>query len=426
MADTAPIASRLNVSSDIHVHELANGMVLLAESMPWLESVSFCLLLPAGCIFDRTDRQGLANLVGDMVQRGCGPRDSRQFVEELDGLGVEHSCGVSSFQTSFGAAMPYERLPQALTIFADLVRRPHLPEPLLDDARQVCLQELRAIEDDLAQRVMMELRRCHYPDPWGRPSSGDHSGVMAIASNDVREFWTRYYQPHGSILAVAGRFDWPVLRDQVEQLWGDWPPHPVDATPSGGRGPTQLHLPHDSAQTQIAVAYDSVPYAHPDYYEARGAVGILSDGMSSRLFTEVRENRGLAYSVYATCHSLRDRGAVMCYAGTSTDLAQQTLDVLLQELTRLRDGIQPEELRRLKARIKSGLIMQQESSASRASSIAGDWYHLRTVQSLSTIGQRIDALTCDTINRYLAQNPPQNFTVVTLGAKPLEVSHGVS
>ena len=195
---------------------------------------------------------------------------------------------------------------------------------------------------------------------------------------------------------------------------------------SGARGETHVHLPHDSAQTQIAVSYDSVPYSHPDYYEARGAVGVLSDGMSSRLFTEVRENRGLAYSVFASCHSLRDRGAVMCYAGTSTELAQQTLDVLLYELRRLREGIQPEELRRLKARIKSNLIMQQESSSSRAGSIAGDWFHLQSVRTLQEIGRKVDALSCDSINAYLAGNAPQGFTVVTLGAQPLEIPNGVS
>ena len=125
-------------------------------------------------------------------------------------------------------------------------------------------------------------------------------------------------------------------------------------------------MAHESNQTQIGIAFDSVPYRHPDYFQAWGAVGVLSGGMSSRLFTEVREKRGLCYSVYATMHTLRDRGSVLCYAGTSAERAQETLDVTLGELVRLAEGIEADELARLKARIKSSLIMQQESSSSRS------------------------------------------------------------
>jgi predicted Zn-dependent peptidase len=165
-----------------------------------------------------------------------------------------------------------------------------------------------------------------------------------------------------------------------------------------------------------------VPYSHPDYFDAWAGVGVLSGGMSSRLFTEVRENRGLCYSVYASYHTLRDRGAVLCYAGTSADRAQETLDVTLDQLRRLKAGITLSELDRLKARIKSSLIMQQESSASRSGAIARDWYHLGRVRTLTELGETIDRLTCESINRYLAAKPPQDFTVVTLGPSPLTVA----
>jgi predicted Zn-dependent peptidase len=169
-----------------------------------------------------------------------------------------------------------------------------------------------------------------------------------------------------------------------------------------------------------------VAYNHPDYFKARGAVGVLSDGMSSRLFTEVRENRGLCYAVYAMYHSLRDRGSVLCYAGTSSDRAQETLDVTLFELSRLREGIRSDELERLKARVKSALILQQESSSSRSSSLAADWYYLGRARSLDEVSRIIDDLTCEGINHYLAAHPPSDFVVVTVGDIPLEVELGVS
>jgi predicted Zn-dependent peptidase len=148
--------------------------------------------------------------------------------------------------------------------------------------------------------------------------------------------------------------------------------------------------------------------------------------MSARLFTEVRERRGLCYSVFATHHTLLDRGSVFCYAGTSAERAQETLDVTLSELRRLADGVEEHELDRLKARIKSALIMQQESSSSRSASIARDWYHLGRSRSLDEINQLVDRLTADRINAYLKKSPPSDFTIVTLGRKDLEVPIGVS
>jgi predicted Zn-dependent peptidase len=155
-------------------------------------------------------------------------------------------------------------------------------------------------------------------------------------------------------------------------------------------------------------------------------VGVLGGGTSARLFTEVRERRGLCYSVYASYHTLRDRGGVFCYAGTSAERAQETLDVTAAELVRLARGIEEHELARLKARIKSSLIMQQESSSSRSASIARDWYHLGRVRSLDEVSALVDGLNSQRINAYLAEHPPRDFTVVTLGPDELEVPVGVS
>jgi predicted Zn-dependent peptidase len=273
---------------------------------------------------------------------------------------------------------------------------------------------------------MLELRRHHYPDPWGRSSHGTEAALEEIDLAAIRAFFAARYHPNGAIIGVAGRFDWPRLRDHVEKLFGDWPAN-QGAEPATGASLAQVEqLHHDSNQTQIGIAYDSPPYRHPDYFQAWGAVGVLSGGMSSRLFTEVREKRGLCYSVYATTHTLQDRGSVLCYAGTSAERAQETLDVTLGELQRLKEGVQADELARLKARIKSSLIMQQESSSSRSGSIARDWYHLGRVRPLDELSQIIDALSCESINAYLTAHPPRDFTIVTLGQSPLEVPVAVS
>ena len=228
---------------------------------------------------------------------------------------------------------------------------------------------------------MIQLRRRHYPTPWGQPSQGDQESIEKISIDDIRGYFERHYHPNGTILGVAGQFEWERLVDLAGELLGDWEPADgmeIVETPQPHR---HVHLPFETNQTQIGIAYDSVPYRHPDYFQAWGAVGVLSGGMSARLFTEVRERRGLCYSVYASYHTLLNLGGVFCYAGTSADRAQETLDVTLGELKRLAEGIQPQELDRLKARIKSALIMQQESSFARSGAIARDWYHLGAVRT---------------------------------------------
>ncbi len=413
-------------NQSIHYHSFDNGLVLLAEPMSWLESAAFALLVPAGCNYDPGERLGLANLVGEMVQRGCGSRDSRQFINDLELLGADTSASVANAHTSFGGAMPADSLIEALQIYADVVQRPLLPEDQFEDARLVCMQEIRSLEDDLPQRVFHQLRQMRYGDPYGRKSCGELAGVQAATADDVQSFFHGTYRPNGAILSVAGNVQWPELLAQVTRLFGDWQPRQAAMAIPTPTSETCRQVSVESSQTHIGIGYASVPYSHPDYFQARGAVGVLSDGMSSRLFTEVRENRGLAYAVFASCHSLLERGSVLCYAATSTDRAQETLDVLLAELIKLAEGIREDELARLKAKIKSGLVMQQESSSSRSTSIAADWYHLGRVRTMDELVGILDGLSCESINRYLAEHPPSDFTIATLGVKPLEIPFGIS
>jgi predicted Zn-dependent peptidase len=407
------------VPQKIFSHQFPCGLILVAEEMDWLESAAFALLTPAGCAVEPAEKLGLGNLTCEMAQRGAGERDSRQFLSDLENLGAETSASVSIAHTSLGGAMPAESLHAVLSIYADLVLRPHLPEDQLEDARLSVLQEVRAIEDDLAQKLILSLRQRHYADPWGRGPQGTLESVEGLTIADVRRHWQERYSPSGAILSVAGKIDWSALRDHVGSLFADWKAGPAASIKETPPARGYQHLSVESSQTHIGVALDAVPYAHPDYFQIRGAVGVLSDGMSSRLFTEVREKRGLVYTVYATCHSLKDRGGIIAYAGTTAERAQETLDVLAAEIRKLYEGITADEIDRLKGRIKRALIIQQESSPSRAGSIAIDWYYLGRVRPLAELRELIDGLTAESINRYLAANAPREMTVCTVGPEPL-------
>jgi predicted Zn-dependent peptidase len=404
----------------IHTHVLSNQMVLVGEPTDSVQSAAFTLLVPNGSSTDSVDRQGLSSMLCDMVLRGAGARDSRALINDLEVLGVERGESVGVSQTSFSAASLADNLAEALTIYADIVRRPQLPASQLEFARQVCVQELRSVEDEPAQKLMNFLRQRSYPEPWGRSSCGTQQGISECALSDIQQQWSAHYRPNGTILGVAGNFEWSQLVEHVESLFGDWPTSSEQPSLQYKEENVPVHHSHDSNQCHLGIGFPTVPYRHEDYLQAWAAVGVLSSGMSSRLFTEVRERRGLCYSVTASLQTQLERARVFCYAGTSSERAQETLDVTYAELLRLGEGIEQQELDRLQAQIKSGLIMQQESTSARSGSLARDWYHLGRTRTLDEVGRLVDMLSSDSINQFLANNPPGNFTFATLGPQPLE------
>ncbi len=410
----------------IFVHQLGNGLTLLGEVMPWLESAAFALAVPAGCQLDPDERAGLANFTCEMAQRGCGDLDSRQFIEQLESLGVDSGSSVSVYHSHFTGAMPAERLADALGVFRDVVRNPWMPREQLEDGRQVCIQEIRSVNDDLSQRVMLQLRLRQYGQPRGRWSHGTLEGTTGIQLGDVLEFHRTHYQPHGAIIAVAGKIDWQRLVETVEALFGEWSGRAAEPVADSGHSRGLEHIPFESQQAHIAVACPSLSYSHPDYFLARCAAGVLSDGMSSRLFNELRERRGLCYTVFASHHSVLNQACLVSYLGTGADRAQESLDALIEQLVTMRDGVRDEELDRLKIQIRSSLVMQQESCRSRAGAMAGDWMHLGRVRTLDEINSLIAGLSVERVNAHLRDHPFEDFNVVTLGPDPLELNHGIS
>ncbi|MDG2014033.1 MAG: pitrilysin family protein [Pirellulaceae bacterium] len=412
-------------NQQIKSHRLANGMTIVGEIMPWLESAAFSFSVPAGCQFDPEGKEGLANFVCEMVQRGCGKLNSREYIERLEWLGVDYSSSASVYHTHFSGAMPAANLYEAFEVYHDVFRNPIIPESQLEEGRMVCYQEIRSIEDDLAQRVMLQLRKRQYGDPRGRWSQGSMESVASLTQDDVREFFNRYYQPDGLILSVAGNIDWDQLVGRTEALFADWKAVPVGSIEDKGSIVGSLHIPFDSQQSHIAIACPCAAYSDPDYFLARGSIGVLSDGMSSRLFRELREKRGLCYTVFASLHSVLNQACMVAYVGTSSERAQESLDALVEQLLELEKGVEEEELDRLKVQIRSSLVLQQESSRSRAGSIAGDWFHLGRARTLGEVTGLISDLSAEKLNEYVRANPLRNFNLVTLGPEPLELKHGI-
>jgi predicted Zn-dependent peptidase len=213
----------------------------------------------------------------------------------------------------------------------------------------------------------------------------------------------------------------------VEKLFGDW--HGEEVTiPQFGTMPSKdyFHIDSDSSQMQIVFACPSVRFNQEGYYAGKLAVSVLGASMFGRLFVEVREKRGLCYSVYARHGSTTDYGTVTAYVGTTPERAQESLDVLLKELNGLKGTVAEEELERARTNLKASLIMGEESPGARAGSNAQDWWLIKRVRPLSEINAEIDRVTVASVDEFLAANPFKPCSILTLGKHPLRVPTGLT
>ncbi len=401
---------------------LPNGLTLVAEPIPAIRAAAFQMLLPSGAITDPEGLEGAATVLEGLCYRGAGGRTARQFSDALDALGLQRAGNADLESVTFGGALLADDLPEALALYADLILRPALPPEQFPSEQALALQRLERLEDSPAEKLFVHLRRAYFPGPYGRTPLGSEAGLRALTADAVREDFARRYRPEGAILAVAGRFVWGELSDTVHRLFGEWegaPPGQPDPDCTGRE--RYRHIPQETNQVQIGIQYPGLPAEHPEYYVQRMAIAVLSGGMSARLFTEVREKRGLCYAVRAGLLTMRGAAAIQAYAGTQPDRAQETLDVLIGELVRLAEGIEEEELARARTGLLASLVMQSEATRARALHLVRDQFLLGRVRSLDEIRAGVEAVTTDAILEHLRQHPARDFTIVTLGSSPLEV-----
>ncbi|MBC8106100.1 MAG: insulinase family protein [Anaerolineae bacterium] len=398
-----------------------NGLTFLAEQMPAMQSAAMSILLPAGAASDPADRSGAATVLCELTLRGAGDRDNRALTEYLDSLGLQRSSGVGIHHARFACAAVAPKVIEGMATYADIVRRPQLPEEGFIAARELALQGLEGIEDEPRQKLLIALREWHLPSPLGRNTMGRKADLEKLTIDFVREDHATRYQPKDAIISVAGNIDFAEVEREVAKHFGTWETKPLAAIklmpPPGA-----YHYEHaKSEQTHIGIGYPSVLETDPDYYTVRMAIEILGGGMSGRLFTEVREKRGLCYSVGANYSSLKGIGAIFGYAGTSNERAQATLDCLIAEIHRLNAGVTQSELDRAKIGLKASTIMSGESTSGRAGAIAHDYFMRGRIRTLDEIKQAIDGVTLDQVNAYLKANKAGPFTIVIVGPKELTI-----
>lgn len=398
-------------------HLLSNGLTLVFEPQPWLETLSLTLLVPFGSATDPAGAEGSANVIHNWLQRGAGGMDSRTLSDRLDDLGVIRGGGSGREGTTLSAAFLVADLAAAMPLVASMATDPVFDDAEFEGARELAVEELKALQDSPADLLSEALNKHFFSGAHGRSAIGSEESLAALTPESVRADASRRVGPSGSVLAVAGGADFDALVAAVEAAFGSWAgstmsvPEPVIAAPQ------RHHVDADSNQVQIGLAYPGFAPGTAAAYRNSLALAVLSGSAGARLHTEVREKRGLVYSVSASSRSLKGFGYVVGYAGTTPERAHETLEVYLGELARLRLGVEADEFERAKVGLLSNLVMNGESSGATAGRLAADTFTIGRPRTLAEISGSVASITHQEINDFLAELPAVRPTVVTLGPK---------
>ncbi|AWN22018.1 insulinase family protein [Deinococcus irradiatisoli] len=409
-----------------HTQVLASGLTVAFERRA-TPGFSFHLRLPLGSAHDPPGQEGTAGLVEEWLYKGAGGLSARAFQDALDDLGVRRGGGIDAEATAFSASGLGEDLNGALTLFADLVRRPALPESEVPVLLDLARQDLAGFEDSPAERLGLETRRLVFGESgFAHPSSGTPQGLEAITPQSARAFWQRY-GARGSILSMVADREAAQAFALAEELFGDWGAgnaQPVAARPRLGQ---QAHLHDDSQQTHFTLTGRGISPLSPDWFAWHLALTALSGGSASRLFHAVREERGLAYAAHAGPQVVGGEALLSGYAASTPERAPETLEVMLAEVRRWQTGgLTPAEFERARTALLASTVFGSENIRARSGGMARDLALFGQVREAEQLRAEIGAVTLEQVNAFLGGYDPGPLGVVSLGPVPLVASGEVT
>jgi len=376
------------------LHRLANGLTVAVEPMAGVETVAVGLYADAGARSEPTGLSGLAHLVEHMVFKGAGGRNARQLAETIEDRGGALNAWTARDHTVFQARLLAGDLALGTEIIADLVREPALDADELEREKGVVLAELGEARDTPDDIIHDHLQSAAFAgQQLGEAVLGDETSIAAVDAAALRSWIDTQYRPDGLVLAVAGKVDVDAFLRLAEARFGDMargsPPAPPPAHFIGGTH----HDRRRFDQLHVAIGHPGVGQCHPDMHALSLYASAAGGGMSSRLFQEVREERGLAYSIYAWTHPYADTGLFGVYCAAARSEAAQALALARDVLARTAETLSDEELERARAQAKAGLLMGLESVATRADHLARQiQIHGRIVPPSETVAE-LDAVT---------------------------------
>lgn len=404
----------------VRVTTLPNGLRVATDPMDTVETVSLGVWVGVGTRHEAPEENGVAHLVEHMLFKGTPTRSAFEISQAIEAVGGHLNAHTTREHTAYYAKVLREDADLALDIVADMVQRSVLDPAELDRERTVILQELGQAEDTPDDIVFDRFAETAFPDQsLGRPILGRADVIGSIPRDRLAAYVARSHGPANLVVAAAGRIDHDRLAERAAALFSDLPPAspPAPTDPADYRG-GEHREERDLEQLHLVLGFRSVGYGHPDDYAHAVLSTLLGGGMSSRLFQEVREKRGLVYSIYSFASAYSDGGVFGIYAGCDPDQAAELVPVVCGETARVAGDLTEEEVRRAKAQMKAGLMMSLESTGARAEHLGHQLHAYGRPLPTAEILERIAAVDREAVvraARHLLSAPPTLAAIGPLG-----------
>lgn len=407
---------------------LDNGVRVVTERIPILKSVTVGIWVNTGSRDELPSQAGYSHFIEHMFFKGTRSRSATDISREMDGLGGEMNAFTTRESTTFYVKVLDQHLKRALELLADLLHHSRFEPREIEKEKQVVLEEIRMVQDD-PEDLVQELHTGQVlgRHPLGRSILGDANTIRSLRRQDLMEYIEGHYDPTQTIIAIAGNFDQSALEKTVARYFGKFPR--VGVSSRGARRPPVVRggvLTRNKSleQVHLCLGLKGVAAGHPERYAVYAVNSVLGGSMSSRLFQEIREKRGLAYSIYSFLSGYSDVGTITIYVATRTKEVDRVVDLICREINRIRkNGIDKKELDRARNQMKGSLMLGLESSHSRMSKLAKDELIYGSHTSLEEMQSQIDNVTGEDVYNVGRELLTLNHLAIT-GLGPLS-SHAL-
>jgi predicted Zn-dependent peptidase len=380
----------------VELTRLPSGLSVITDAMPHLETASLGVWVGSGSRDEQPDEHGISHLLEHMAFKGTGRRSAREIAEAIEAVGGDLNAGTSVETTAYYARVLRADVPLALDVLADILSNPAFDAAELKREQSVIVQEIGAVEDAPDDLVFDRLQSIAFPDqPVGRSILGTPDTVRSFNPAKLRAYLGRNYRAPDMIVAAAGAVEHAQVVDLAARHFGAFngPAAPVPQSATFGGG-SKIES-RDLEQVHVALALQGLPQRHADLFSLQVFTAVLGGGMSSRLFQEVREKRGLCYSIYAFHMPYFDTGVFGLYSGTDQADAAELMKVVVDQIADATATIEEKEIARAKAQMKAGLLMALESSGARAEQLARQMLAYGRPLTIEEIVAKVDAVTVE-------------------------------
>ena len=400
----------------VTVTELPNGLRVVSDTMDQVETVSLGAWVEVGARDEDADINGISHLLEHMAFKGTQRRDAKAIAEEIENVGGHLNAYTTRESTAYYAKIMKEDMPLAVDIIADILQHSVMDSTELSREQDVIVQEINQSFDTPDDVVFDYFQETAFPDQaLGRPVLGTADLVRAMTPDTLLGYMGKHYSATGMVFAAAGNLDHQRLVDLAEDAF-DSLPEPTN----GGHEQARYvggdsHQTRDLEQAHVLVGLEGMAFDDPDFYAASVMSTVLGGGMSSRLFQEIREKRGMAYAIYAYLQCYTDGGLFGVYAGTDKSQVEELVPLIFAQIKEISGGLLDTEIARARAQIKAGILMSLESTSSRSEQLARQMVVFKKPLSIEDTIAKVEAVDEDAIKRVaerLLASPP---TLTTLG-----------